>query len=365
MAKIEIRNLSKTFENKKRFRRPCDSVQALKHVSLTIPDGSFFVLMGESGSGKTTLMRILLGLESYNEGEVLFDGVQASTLSMAEKNIAFVPQNVVLYPNLTVYENIAMPLRIQKLPFAEIFEKIKNVSLLLGMDSYLTRKPRELSGGQKQRAVLARALVKEASLTFFDEPLSNIEPTLRESFIADFQKIKRGQNATYVYSTHRLEEALALADQIAILQKGEILQVGSPTDLLSKPKNEAVFSFLNSEGTFFFFLPLKNQTLTIGGSSFSFPCPDGFYDFGFPERGCCRKRRGICCKYFERIEYLGGQQKASFQGGWAAVYRGSLPQPKYSRCRRSESSCLSARTRSRYSMPKTSRRFPLTLPTIQ
>jgi ABC-type sugar transport system ATPase subunit len=159
---------------------------------------------------------------------------------------------------------------------------------------------------------LARALVKEANVTFFDEPLSNIEPTLRGSFIADFQKIKVERNATYVYSTHRLEEAFALADQMAILQKGEILQVGSPKTLLSKPKNEAVFSFLNSEGTFFFFLPLKNQTLTIGGSSFSFPCPDGFYDFGFRSVDVVEKEGGFAAD-ISRIEYLGGQQKASFK----------------------------------------------------
>ena len=281
MAEIKVSNLTKIYEHKNIFGKVKGETIALKNVSLTIPDGCFFCLLGESGSGKTTLMRILAGVTDYDEGDVYINKIPAETLSQKEKDMTMVSQNYALLPFKTVYENIAEPLRMLGESYDQIVEKIENVAELLGISEILTRKPRQLSGGEQQRVAIARALVRDADINFFDEPLSNLEADKRDDLVNDFKKIKKKKNSTFVYATHSLSEALMLGDQIAILENGELLSSGEPDALLKKPKNVKTFSFLHPDDGIL--LPLVAVNGHFSAEDIAFDksdMPDGKYLLG-------------------------------------------------------------------------------------
>jgi multiple sugar transport system ATP-binding protein len=240
MADIVLTSLSKSYLVKRG-----DKVEALSDISLEIPDHSFFTILGESGSGKTTLLKVIAGLENYDEGTIHFNGVEASHLSLKEKNMAMVSQNLVLYPHSSIYENVMLGLYPLHLSEQEMKERILEVAHLCQMEPYLTRRPAQLSGGQKQRAVLMRALARKADLVLMDEPLSNIETPFREELIQNLLRVKSECHSTFLYATHNLDEAMRLSDRIALLSEGRLLQCAEPQAFYQTPKSLQVFRFMN------------------------------------------------------------------------------------------------------------------------
>lgn len=242
MQYIQFDNFSAYYKQKKIY------AAALDHLSLSIDKGEFFVIVGASGSGKSTLLKCILGLNRDIEGELYIDGVSIDDFNAKDGNIAFVTQENALYPHLTVYENIAFPLRLMHTPQAEVDCRVKEVAGLVQIKWLLTRKPRQLSGGQQQRVALARALVKKPQLLLLDEPFSDIDPSLRLELRRLVRAIHDHLSATTVFVTHDLPEAFFLADRIAVLEDGNIVQLGTPEQLRENPKVPLLRAFFSKEG---------------------------------------------------------------------------------------------------------------------
>ena len=216
------------------YKTKSGMIKALDKLSFSIDTGEIFVVVGESGSGKTTLLKSVLGQCEYTEGDLFIDGMSVDDLSVSARNIGYVRQEADLYPHMTVYENIAFPLRIIHTAQTEIDRRVKEIADLLEIPWLLTRKPRQLSGGEQQRVAIARALVKQPELILFDEPFSNIEPNLRAEFRALLRKIHQALNPTILFVTHDLGEAFSLADHLLVLENGSIADFGTPTELLQQ-----------------------------------------------------------------------------------------------------------------------------------
>ncbi len=218
----------------------------LDHVSLTVEEGEFFVLLGPSGSGKSTLLKILSGIERPDSGTVQLNGRDLLALPPRERNLGMVFQDYGLYPNMNAYQNIAYGLEARNLPRAEVDARVRDAAARLGLMDLLDRNINDLSGGEQQRVALARVLARDADLYLFDEPISNLDPKLRAQARRDIQMLHRLKGKPSIYVTHDQNEALALADRLAILHNGRLQQVGAPTDLLTHPANVFVAGFLGS-----------------------------------------------------------------------------------------------------------------------
>ena len=221
-------------------------VAALKGVSFEIEPGEFFALLGPSGSGKSTTLRILAGLDAPTAGRVFIDGKDVTSVDARDRDIAMVFQSYALYPHMTVAENIAFPLEMSNLPKAEIGPAVKDAARKVKIDHLLDRKPGQLSGGQQQRCALARAIVRKARLFLLDEPLSNLDAKLRLETRAELKKLQRSLGVTAVYVTHDQEEAMTLADRMAVFMAGEIQQVGSPAEVFARPNSIDIAGFIGS-----------------------------------------------------------------------------------------------------------------------
>jgi multiple sugar transport system ATP-binding protein len=221
-------------------------VDALNHLELDIPEGSFFVLLGPSGAGKTTTLRVIAGLERPDMGSVFLNGIDATKASPAERDLAMVFQSYALYPKQTAAENIASPLRARKLPKSEIEAQVKRVSELLHIEELLNRNPAQMSGGQMQRVALGRALVRDPRAFLMDEPLTNLDLKLRVEMRTELTRIHRSLGRTFLYVTNDQVEAMSMADQVAVLREGTIQQVGSPTEIYDRPANRWVATFVGS-----------------------------------------------------------------------------------------------------------------------
>jgi ABC-type sugar transport system ATPase subunit len=219
---------------------------ALKGVTFEIEPGEFFALLGPSGSGKSTTLRILAGLDAPTSGRVYIDGRDITATDARDRDIAMVFQSYALYPHMSVYENIAFPLEMGKLPAAEIGPAVKDAARKVKIDHLLDRKPGQLSGGQQQRCALARAIVRKARLFLLDEPLSNLDAKLRMETRAELKKLQRSLGVTAVYVTHDQEEAMTLADRMAVFMAGEIQQIGRPAGVFAKPNSIDVAAFIGS-----------------------------------------------------------------------------------------------------------------------
>ncbi len=239
MATIELKNLVKKYD---------DGFPAVNDVSLDIADGEFVILVGPSGCGKSTLLRMIVGLEDITEGDLLIDGKRVNEVAPRDRNLSMVFQNYALYPHLTVYDNIAFPMRLSKnkLPDAELDERVRRASTMLGLDDHLDRKPANLSGGQRQRVAMGRAIVREADAFLFDEPLSNLDAKLRGQMRTQIAQLQRQLGTTSVYVTHDQTEAMTLGDRVAVLKKGKLQQVASPRELYEQPVNLFVAGFIGS-----------------------------------------------------------------------------------------------------------------------
>ncbi|MBZ5507817.1 MAG: ABC transporter ATP-binding protein [Acidobacteriia bacterium] len=238
MAVVQTRNVTKVFKE--------GELGAVNNVNLETREGEFLVFLGPSGSGKTTLLRMIAGLETPTSGEILIGGKVVNDLTPRERRIAMVFQSYALYPHLTVYKNIAFPLKAQNVPKNLHKEKVEWASSLLGIGALLQRKPRELSGGERQRVALARAIVREPSVFLLDEPLSNLDAKLRLSAREELERFHRRVGTTTIYVTHDQVEAMAMGDRIMVLNKGVVRQIGTPKEVYDDPADTFVATFLGS-----------------------------------------------------------------------------------------------------------------------
>jgi multiple sugar transport system ATP-binding protein len=227
MAQVEIRNVDKHFGD----------YAAITDISLKVNDGELLVLLGPSGCGKSTLLRMIAGLALPR---------RATRLQPKDRNIAMVFQNYALYPHLTVYENIAFPLRVRHVPAKTLDEKVKWAAGLVGLGSLLKRKPRQLSGGERQRIALARSLVRNPEVFLFDEPLSNLDAKLRNASREDLRQFQARLGVTSIYVTHDQVEAMGLGDRIAVMEAGVIRQIATPEEIYRHPADTFVASFMGS-----------------------------------------------------------------------------------------------------------------------
>ena len=247
MKKISIKNIRKSFFTLKR-----GNIKALKGIDLEIKPGQFFVLLGPSGCGKSTLLNIIAGIEKPSDGDIWFgEQLVASVtkrkfLTPRERDVAMVFQSYALYPHMTIFENMAFPLKIAKIKKEEIRSNVERIARILEITHLLEAKPAELSGGQRQRAALGRAIVRKPNILLLDEPLSNLDALLRISMRSELKQIQRQIGVTTIYVTHDQTEAMSLGDSIAVLQDGEIQQIGSPNEIYSNPQNIFVAKFMGS-----------------------------------------------------------------------------------------------------------------------
>ncbi len=232
MYAIELKDLSCYYKHKKEY------ITALSHLELTVTQGELLVIAGESGSGKSTLLKACLGLADYFEGDLLIDGVPIENIDLKSGKYAYIGQEITLYPNLNVYENIAFPLRAMKLPQIEVDRRVREMAALIDMSLLLTRKPKQLSGGQQQRVAIGRALIKNPSYVFMDEPFSNTDVTLHAALKALVKRIHLQLKPTILFVTHDLPEAFELADRMVVLQDGKIVDIGTPDELRQNPKSQ-------------------------------------------------------------------------------------------------------------------------------
>ncbi len=236
MAIVEMRGIRKYF----------NGVRAVERVDLATQEGELLVLLGPSGCGKTTLLRMIAGLETPSAGDILIGGQVVTGLPARARKIAMVFQSYALYPHLTVFRNIAFPLRAQKVPKEEIPRKVRWAASLFGIEGLLQRKPRELSGGERQRVALARALVREPAVFLLDEPLSNLDAKLRTSARDELKQFQQRIGTTTVYVTHDQVEAMGLGDRIVVMEAGRVHQIGEPLTIYREPADTFVASFLGS-----------------------------------------------------------------------------------------------------------------------
>ncbi len=223
-----------------------DGFVAVKDVSLEVKDGEFMILVGPSGCGKSTVLRMIVGLEDITSGEMRIGGNVVNKIAPRKRNLAMVFQNYALYPHLTVFENIAFPLRLAKRPEEEVRQRVAEAADLLELEEHLQRKPANLSGGQRQRVAMGRAIVRKADAFLFDEPLSNLDAKLRGQMRTEISRLQRRLGVTTVYVTHDQVEAMTLGDRVAVLRKGGLQQVATPRELYEQPVNLFVAGFIGS-----------------------------------------------------------------------------------------------------------------------
>lgn len=234
VAALELRNVWKKY----------GQVVAVEDVSWSCRDGEFFSLLGPSGCGKSSTMRMIAGLEKITAGEIYFDNRLVNHLPPKDRNVAMVFESWALYPNLTVYENIAFPLRIRNLPSAEIDKKVRWAARFLDLEDILHQNVRGLSGGQQQRVSVGRAIVRQPAVLLMDEPISHLDAGLRVRMRADLEQLVRELGVTTVYVTHDQVEAMAMADRIAVMNLGRIQQIATPKEIYAHPRNEFVAGFI-------------------------------------------------------------------------------------------------------------------------
>jgi multiple sugar transport system ATP-binding protein len=253
------------------LKRFPDGTVAVNDVSLEIQDGEFMIFVGPSGCGKTTALRMVAGLEDITEGEISIGGRVVNQLEPKERDVAMVFQNYALYPHMRVRDNIAFPLKMQKLPKGEIDERVAEAGRLLGIEELLHRKPRELSGGQRQRVAMGRAIVRHPQAFLMDEPLSNLDAKLRVQMRAELVKLHRRLGVTTLYVTHDQTEAMTLGQRVAVMRRGVVQQVDPPQRLYHRPVNTFVASFIGSPPMNFAEGQLAGGALELGGRSFLLP----------------------------------------------------------------------------------------------
>ena len=243
MAEVVLQGVSKVYEGK---------VTAVRDVNVLINDKEFVVLVGPSGCGKSTVLRMIAGLEEISQGSISIDGRVVNDVAPKDRDIAMVFQNYALYPHMTVFENLAFGLKLRKYPKPEIETRVKNAARILGIDSYLERKPKALSGGQRQRVALGRAIVRQPKVFLFDEPLSNLDANLRVQMRTEISRLHHQLQTTMIYVTHDQIEAMSMGDRIVVMRDGIVQQVDTPLNIYHHPGNKFVAGFIGSPTMNFF-----------------------------------------------------------------------------------------------------------------
>ena len=233
---MALRNVVKRF----------DDVDAVRNISLTIPDNEFVVLVGPSGCGKSTTLRMIAGLEEATAGEILIGGEVVNDVPPKDRDIAMVFQNYALYPHMTVFENMSFGLRLRRTPKVEIRTRVEQAAKILDIINLLDRRPRQLSGGQRQRVAMGRAIVRKPKVFLFDEPLSNLDAKLRVQMRTEIKRVHQKVKTTTIYVTHDQVEAMTLADRVVVMNGGRIEQIGRPHELYHRPKTRFVAGFIGS-----------------------------------------------------------------------------------------------------------------------
>jgi multiple sugar transport system ATP-binding protein len=243
MTQVTLQHIVKEYESGK---------QIIPDLSLTINPGELLVLVGPSGCGKSTVLRMIAGLEDITGGQLLFDDQIVNDMPSKARDIGMVFQNYALYPHLSVAENLGFPLSLRKVNPSEIKKRVQEVAELVGLETLLDRKPKQLSGGQRQRVALGRAIIRTPRVFLFDEPLSNLDAQLRLHMRAEIVNLQKRLGITGIYVTHDQAEAMTMGDRIAVLNKGKLMQIGTPQEIYQSPNNLFVAGFLGSPNMNFF-----------------------------------------------------------------------------------------------------------------
>jgi multiple sugar transport system ATP-binding protein len=267
MTQIELRGIQKYF----------GAVQVIKDLNLKIEDNEFIVLLGQSGCGKTTTLRAIAGLETIDEGDILIDGQPVQGLKCSDRDIAMVFQSFSLYPHMTVYENIAFPLRATRMSKAEVDKEVREIARVLRITDLLGRRPSALSGGDMQRVAIGRALVRRPKAMLMDEPIGALDAKLREEMRAEIKRLHIKQGSTTIYVTHDQIEAMSLADRIVIMHEGVLQQVGSPEEVYKYPANLFVAQFVGSP-----VMNIAKAAVTEAGAGADVKLPGAAKGFDFP-----------------------------------------------------------------------------------
>ena len=318
MAAISMKHIVKKYG---------DGFPAVNDVSLEVADGEFMILVGPSGCGKSTLLRMIVGLEDITSGDLIIGDERVNDEAPRDRNLAMVFQNYALYPHLTVFENIAFPLRLRKdMSDAEIRAKVEEAAETLELTEHLDRRPSNLSGGQRQRVAMGRAIVRDAQVFLFDEPLSNLDAKLRGQMRTEILRMQRRLGVTTVYVTHDQTEAMTLGDRVALMRKGELQQVGTPRDLYEHPLNMFVAGFIGSPPMNFVPAQCVDGELRLPFTSFELPPemreavgdreyvmvglrPERFEDHGLMEAAKADTGQ-VFEAHIDVVEWLGNEQYA-------------------------------------------------------
>ena len=257
MAKVTLKNVVKKYDTK----------TIINNISLEIKDKEFLVLVGSSGCGKSTILRMIAGLEDITSGEIYIGDKCVNNIHPKDRDIAFVFQSYALYPHMTVYENIAFPLKMRGLKKDEIDKKVKEAAEILNLTEYLQRRPKQLSGGHRQRVALGRAIVRSPKVFLMDEPLSNLDAKLRVQMRSEIKKLHEKLQTTFIYVTHDQTEALTMGDRIVVLDQGVIQQVDEPEKIYYEPSNTFVGGFLGSPSMNFINVKVENGAVNFNNTS--------------------------------------------------------------------------------------------------
>jgi multiple sugar transport system ATP-binding protein len=293
------------------------SFTALHGIDLAIRPGEFFALLGPSGSGKTTTLRILAGLEPADEGRVLLDDVDVTAKEPGERDVAMVFQSYALYPHMSVAENIGFPLKMVGTPRNEVDRAVRDAAAKVHIDHLLARRPGQLSGGQQQRCALARAMVRKPRLFLLDEPLSNLDAKLRLETRVELRKLQRSLGVTAVYVTHDQEEAMTIADRLAVFMEGRIVQIGTPDEVFDRPANVAVAGFIGSPPMNLMPAQARGGSLTVDGVPVPLDRPlgpDGDVTLGIRPGAVRLAEKGLPARV-ELVENLGDTTIVDFATG--------------------------------------------------
>jgi len=318
MASISMQHIVKKYG---------DGFAAVNDVNLEVADGEFMILVGPSGCGKSTLLRMIVGLEDITSGDMIIGDKRVNDDAPRDRNLAMVFQNYALYPHLTVFENIAFPLRLRKdMSDDEIRAKVEEAAETLELTEHLDRRPSNLSGGQRQRVAMGRAIVRDAQVFLFDEPLSNLDAKLRGQMRTEILRIQRRLGVTTVYVTHDQTEAMTLGDRVALMRRGELQQVGTPRELYEHPLNMFVAGFIGSPPMNFVPAQCVDGELRLPFTSFELPTemrevvgdreyvmvglrPERFEDHGLMEASKADTGQ-VFEAHIDVVEWLGNEQYA-------------------------------------------------------
>ena len=266
MANVRLEGIKRRFNN----------VTAIENITFEVPDGQFWVLVGPSGCGKSTVLRTIAGLETATSGKLYIGDDLVNDVPARQRDVAMVFQNYALYPHMSVADNIAFGLRMRKTDPTKIQERVETVARSLSLDHLLDRKPRQLSGGQQQRVALGRAIAREPKVFLLDEPLSNLDAQLRDDTRAELKQLHHKLGITTVYVTHDQVEAMTLADQIVVLNRGQIQQIASPQTIYAQPANRMVATFLGNPPMNVLPATYTDNCFVLGDQSI--PCPPAVKD---------------------------------------------------------------------------------------